>query len=206
MPYFNQAIVRIFKTGTKTPVGAGFLIGPNLVLTCAHVVEEALGKKNIQDKPEDTLTLDFPIIDKHPEYTATVDKWKPVKDKPVKGEYEDMALLKLKLKENEKLDCQPLKLVEIDDYSDIALILFGFPKTKDNGLPIKATAILEIGSGHIHINPDPDQGSVDPGFSGTAAYAKKLNGVAGPLGHVLNTQGKSVRRIEGQGMPASAVR
>jgi V8-like Glu-specific endopeptidase len=41
MPEFiNEAIVRI-RNRSREVVGSGFLVSPNLVLTCAHVIDRA---------------------------------------------------------------------------------------------------------------------------------------------------------------------
>jgi Trypsin-like peptidase domain len=44
-------------------VGAGFVVGPEKILTCAHVVARALGLADDEDPPADAeMRLDFPLI------------------------------------------------------------------------------------------------------------------------------------------------
>jgi hypothetical protein len=56
----KPCIVRIRRpTGEVT--GAGFLVGEKHILTCAHVLAEALGIAQDQvDLPEESVQLDFP--------------------------------------------------------------------------------------------------------------------------------------------------
>jgi hypothetical protein len=53
----RRAIVRIFAVkpaanGARVPVGAGFLIGNDAILTCAHVLTAALGLAAEEVGPE----------------------------------------------------------------------------------------------------------------------------------------------------------
>ncbi|GAK49823.1 peptidase S1 and S6, chymotrypsin/Hap [Candidatus Moduliflexus flocculans] len=53
----NHAIARIFAQ--RVPVGAGFLVSPRYLLTCAHVVEAALGlPKYAPDAPTQRVEFD----------------------------------------------------------------------------------------------------------------------------------------------------
>jgi hypothetical protein len=70
-------------------VGAGFLVGPRLVLTCAHVV----GDGRAAEPPESPVSLDFPTAPHAPPLEATVadGAWVPI-DADERG---DVALLRL---------------------------------------------------------------------------------------------------------------
>src|SRR5262245_64381660 len=55
------AVVRIRRGGVG--IGAGFLAAPGKVLTCAHVVAEALNLKGTPTEPPSAeLELDFPLL------------------------------------------------------------------------------------------------------------------------------------------------
>jgi len=66
----NSAYLNAFKTGiirishaNGVVVGAGFLVSPNYVLTCAHLVAQALTiPPNTPDVPTGLIDLDFPLI------------------------------------------------------------------------------------------------------------------------------------------------
>ncbi|MEZ4644869.1 MAG: hypothetical protein R3E31_19420 [Chloroflexota bacterium] len=71
----QTAIVRI-KTADNVIVGAGFLATENHILTCAHVVSDALGQPR-QEMPGAPVLLDFPFIAPGEKVTAVVTLWRP---------------------------------------------------------------------------------------------------------------------------------
>ena len=59
---YKAAIARIYRSWDGAVVGSGFLVFNGHVLTCAHVVADALGiPRNFQHCPEDLIELDFPF-------------------------------------------------------------------------------------------------------------------------------------------------
>ncbi|MGL4497897.1 MAG: hypothetical protein ACRCU2_02450, partial [Planktothrix sp.] len=85
IPEYERAIVRIFdKENNK--VGSGFLVAPGYVLTCSHVVLQAIGI-NIQSEnddcashqtpPKEAITLDFPVEATGKIFYAEVVSWLP---------------------------------------------------------------------------------------------------------------------------------
>ena len=59
----DLSIARIYGQG-GVAVGTAFLVDDRRLLTCAHVVQAALGLAEIpQEMPVDTLKLDFPLRD-----------------------------------------------------------------------------------------------------------------------------------------------
>ncbi|GAB4582101.1 MAG: hypothetical protein Fur0022_48560 [Anaerolineales bacterium] len=61
---FFLKIVRMVKGAPYIPIGAGVLIAPRLVLTCAHVINAALNRANLTQKapaPETRIPCDFPL-------------------------------------------------------------------------------------------------------------------------------------------------
>ncbi len=58
----EASLVRI-RTADGRVIGAGFLVGERHVLTCAHVVSQALGLSDSPlDPPQGLVSLDFPLI------------------------------------------------------------------------------------------------------------------------------------------------
>ncbi len=73
----TRAIARIFDTSAE-PVGAGILVGERHILTCAHVVNDALGRgKDCLDRPpfEVEIQLDFPVAAAGQQVFARVEHW-----------------------------------------------------------------------------------------------------------------------------------
>lgn len=81
---------------SRSVVGGGCLIGPDVVLTCAHVVEKALGVPglgaSLQDRPTEAVFVDFPHWPEAKPIKAFVVEggWFPPD-----GERGDVAVLKL---------------------------------------------------------------------------------------------------------------
>lgn len=57
-------------------IGAGFLVTECHVLTCAHVVSDALDKPR-QEMPTGPVQLDFPFVKAGEKGTAVVTLWQP---------------------------------------------------------------------------------------------------------------------------------
>lgn len=80
---YEKAIARIFDTNGH-PVGTGFLVAPGYVLTCAHVVLQALKLGNDhkdfssynKGKPDGIVTLDFPVSASGQIIEAIVVEWR----------------------------------------------------------------------------------------------------------------------------------
>ena len=72
----DLAVVRL-RDASGRIVGAGFLVGPERFLTCAHVMAAALGDTSAQAVPEDVeVHLDFPLVDPPGIRTAKVTMWR----------------------------------------------------------------------------------------------------------------------------------
>src|SRR6266702_5443923 len=74
----DTSLVRI-HTEAGGVAGAGFLVGERYILTCAHVIAQALGlADDAPDPPSSTVSLDFPQLASHTLLTAKVIFWDPV--------------------------------------------------------------------------------------------------------------------------------
>jgi WD40 repeat protein len=192
MSNLNHACVRILidDKSPRSPKGAGFLIAPNLVITCAHVVAEVLKiAETTAEKPTQTLFLDFPFVEQQPLQTAIVEAWYPVKNHPRMGDIEDLLAL-LRLAEN--VTTQPFTLVDLAVYLNRAVHLTGFPKTKDEGIYLQGYLREITGEGRVQIDTEQGRGSVAGGFSGGAVYDMQENGVVGIVVSI-DTYGGDVR-------------
>lgn len=186
----NHARVRILiDDKLLIPIGTGFLIAPNLVITCAHVVADVLKiAETTAEKPTQTLFLDFPFVDQQPLQTAIVEAWYPVKNHPRIGDIEDLALLRL----TENVTTLPFTLVDLAVYLNRAVHLTGFPKGKDEGIHLQGTLKEITGEGRVQIDTEQGRGSVAGGFSGGAVYDMQENGVVGIVVSI-DTYGGDVR-------------
>jgi len=76
----NTSLVRI-RAANERVVGAGFLVGERQILTCAHVVEQALGlTDHPSDAPQGLVSLDFPLSNHHGALRYYVPRQEPLPD------------------------------------------------------------------------------------------------------------------------------
>ncbi|WP_425570616.1 trypsin-like peptidase domain-containing protein [Pseudonocardia adelaidensis] len=114
-------------------VGGGFLVGPDLVATCAHVVADALGANPYSPSaPDAPVQLDFPLPEHatHPTRPgdAVVERWVPIAE----DGGGDLALL--------RLDAPPPgvrvpPLRRIERLWDHEFTVLGFPAVARSGGP-----------------------------------------------------------------------
>ena len=90
---FESCIVRIFPTEGTAPAGLGFLARPGVVVTCAHVVNAALGlHRDVAVEPGSIVRLDFPLVAPGRETQGALEVHIPRDDDAGTG---DVALLRL---------------------------------------------------------------------------------------------------------------
>ncbi|MBD1861464.1 MULTISPECIES: tetratricopeptide repeat-containing serine protease family protein [Trichocoleus] len=175
----QYAIVRIRKSSGAI-VGAGFLVHEKYVLTCAHVIAQALGiAESTPQSPSESVHLDFPLIDPAVQLTAQVVLWRPA---PVKGAsnqgHEDIAALELN--SFPPPAAKPARLLLEDDLWDHPFQAFGFPAGHDDGLWSTGVLRAKQGTGWVQVEDTKSPGGrLESGYSGTPIWDEKLNGVVG---------------------------
>ena len=110
----NNSLVRLLTDDRKParPVGGVFLAADRQILTCAHVVCDALGMDSREPQaPAETLFLDFPLLEGCPSVRAKVVQWHPVRRGAVCGETEDIAVLEVSPDTPLPKDARPAPLV-----------------------------------------------------------------------------------------------
>ena len=79
MPGIGRSTVAILGPEEVLPWGTGVLVGPRHVLTCAHVVGDALGDRNAigknEEKPEGALRVRFTVAERPTIIGAKVAEW-----------------------------------------------------------------------------------------------------------------------------------
>jgi hypothetical protein len=90
-----KSIVRIYNNKNAV-IGAGFLVNERNVLTCAHVVKDALGLGEYPERsPDGEITLDFPSFAKKSKKSKLISKvifWRSL---PKSGTDNDIAGLEI---------------------------------------------------------------------------------------------------------------
>ena len=163
--------VRVLRSGSATPAGIGFVVSDRHIVTCAHVVNTALGRKlREQDKPgrDARVQVDFPIIggpEDAPLRNCRVEAWEPPPEYGVAGG--DVAGLVLV---GEKLPhgAGPARLVEPVSVRDIPVAVFGYPDSphRTNGVWSAHRLRGAVGGGVIQLDRSLVPGAQIRGITG----------------------------------------
>ena len=169
------SIVRIYSNNGKV-VGAGFLVSPKFILTCAHVVADALGlPRKTAEMPDAEISLDFPILAAKQLFKARVVFWQPVNPDEFA---EDIAGLELESSPPEA--AQPAQLVTSDDLWKHSFKVLGFPAGQSNGVWADGELRAGLANGWVQLEGVKETGyRLEPGFSGAPIWDETLQGVAG---------------------------
>jgi hypothetical protein len=179
---FKSSIARIYHDNGSV-VGVGFLVSesPALVLTCAHVIAEALSPlANTYDLPVSKIKLDFPFVSlgsiESQKTTAKVVLWNPVGQG---NQFEDIAGLEL-------LDALPngvnaVPMHEVEDLSKQEVEIFGFPRGHgDSGVWVRSVLGGRNAKGWLQLGGVmASDYSVERGFSGAPVWDALLGGAVG---------------------------
>lgn len=127
-PHASQARIARSDAPEQT-VGCALLVTPRHVVTCAHVVADALGdrtKATAAEAPTGGVPVDLPLL-RHPfRTTGRVIRWLPMREVEDKAP-EDIAVLELA--EDAPAAAAPAPLLNLapNDYTNLPVHCFGFP-------------------------------------------------------------------------------
>lgn len=168
------SLVRIRGAGGEV-VGAGFLVAPDLVCTCAHVVTAALRiRDDTATAPSSKVHLDFPVANGFAT-TASVVGWQPRDKKSGAG---DIAALRLSSPLPAEAAVAPL--VSRVALARRAYTTVGFPNGQDAGAFSSGEFSYRVGDGSIQIWDTNVTGfRVQKGFSGGPVWDEVRRSVVG---------------------------
>ena len=174
------SIARVFsKTGV---VGAGLVISDRRVLTCAHVVRQAMGLRpgDPLDLSSAAVELDFPLVLAGTRYTARVIRiWPEMPPQaPSPDGIEDIAILELAQPVPD--DVRTPALVTVTNLWNHPFSAFGFPAGNTDGVWARGVLMRPIANRWIQVVDEQSAGfRVEPGFSGTPVQDEELGQVVG---------------------------
>lgn len=189
----RASIVRVRRDSDQQVVGVGFLldVGRKTILTCAHVVNAAIGDTKNQVKPRSLITLDFPFIDTEQRFGARVMHFFPKQH----DNTDDIAVLEL-------LDALPqgakvAQIVIADTYSSHEFGVYGFPQGfEEEGQYVEGKLQERLVNKRIQAVGTSNLGHfVEEGFSGSPVYDKELQAVVGMMMSIANEREKRVAYI-----------
>jgi hypothetical protein len=156
----HNSLVRILN-GAGKPVGVGFLAAPQVIVTCAHVIEQAVG-----DSTE--VTFDFPLLAPAEHCSGRV---------LIREDAADIAAIEPR---SLPRGVAPVRLVQSADLWGHPFRAFGCPAGYDGGVWASGVLRDRTAEGWLHIEDTKETGfAVQPGFSGGPVWDERLEGVVG---------------------------
>lgn len=180
---YEKAITRIFDAQGHV-VGTGFLVAPGYVMTCAHVVLQAIGVDFDSEQYDFAvvpvgaiITLDFPMADKRDPIKAEVlSSWRPYRI-----DRDDIATLKLLAAASQQSKPMPIIHCVCADIQAQRHAVYGF--ANDNGDRTDAYRPKSNAPGGrfqlCKSGNDPIDETIEAGFSGAPVWNYDRGGVIG---------------------------
>ncbi|MCI2419043.1 trypsin-like peptidase domain-containing protein [Saccharopolyspora sp. K220] len=149
----DPAVVRL-RDGPHV-LGAGFLIAPEVIATCAHVIGDAT-------EP----VADFPLLRSADHAVEVLERNHEL----------DVAILRLV---DPPPGALPVPARITGGVRDHRFRTFGFPRDLPDGIWVTGRLLGAQGAGRIQMAVDPDHWHIEPGFSGAPVWDEELAGVVG---------------------------
>ncbi|MTH60052.1 serine protease [Paracoccus litorisediminis] len=171
--HFPEHVARIWSSGaTPSVVGAGFLLEGRFVMTCAHVVAEALGRGKVSRcEVGEIVNLDLPSTG-HVDLCASIVAYFPMvwSDRLIDDPVADIAVLRLgdsSVSGGVMPGRVNRRLVPGQHFTT-----FGFPSGYDQGTPASGEVVVQDFWGWVQVVDKSKSGHfLTPGFSGAPAFA-----------------------------------
>ncbi|WP_203184084.1 trypsin-like peptidase domain-containing protein [Streptomyces pratensis] len=174
-----EAAVLQIRDDRGMPVGLGFLVTDELALTCAHVVNAALGTDpDVEPGAQARIDVTLPLLrtpgGDPPHGTAIVQLWLP----PRPSGDGDVAVLRLSAAVQ---GGRPIRLVNEPDLWRHPARVFGFPDGRPGGVWHSALLRARQGNGWVQADLAERGYRVSRGFSGSPVWDEELKGVVGMM-------------------------
>lgn len=182
-------LVRLPDTQGTGVAGAGVLIDPSHVLTCAHVVARQAGRSAHADGDltDDAVHVEFPFTDGAPRCAARVVRWQPIGA----DQSGDLAVLRL----DRPIEVTPAPLASPRSCQGHGFTVHGFPGGDPAARQARGTLGGASGPAGEWLQVDAGQGGwpIEHGFSGAPVFDEAAGAVVGIVamrdshrtGHVL---------------------
>lgn len=172
--------VASIRNETGDTIGTGFAVGSGTIITCAHVVLDALGL-SLSHQEAPTAPVYFVLPFRHGgdvEFAAIVDPqaWYPVAKTPRYGNPSDIALLRLPL--GTALPAN-VAIARLSNCTRIGTKVWIKGASTDE--TIRSSLSAPNAKGHIQIDPESERRVAQPGFSGAPVWAGGRGHVVGML-------------------------
>jgi V8-like Glu-specific endopeptidase len=186
---YEKSIVRIFDRNENV-IGTGFLVAPGYVLTCAHVVLQAIGikKENFAEyegQPPESIYLNFHVLASGQKIESKVVAWLPYS-----LDSGDVAALKLLT--SAPTGAKPIPLVEFEraEVENDQHSVYGFGKSHMGGRSDAYRPKANAAGGRFQLCKfgDPNDETIKSGFSGAPVWNEAKQCVIGIVATAVETQ------------------
>ena len=178
---YQLPVARIWRD--RQVVGAGFLAPRGVVVTCAHLVNDALGRGQIEtDEPTGRVRIDLPWAAPGAVFQGTVVDWRPpiAAGAPRPTPCVDIAVLQLDPVPPSELAVSAQAPAPVRE--DTGFRVMGFPDGSDAGWSARGTVRATDADGWHLVEADRSYGrTMEPGFSGAPAIADKTGSLLGMI-------------------------
>jgi hypothetical protein len=196
----RASVVRIVKPN-KQLVGMGYLVAPDTVITCAHVVASALGcRKDQLDPPDGIVEMNRPLIelagDKvYRRAQVQANGWYPAcapGEEPASG-LADIAVLRI-IDQPYTTPPALAPLAPGPQFDHLTFETYGCPKGhEENAVYTEGLTRALIGNGRILVQGTSGY-PIEPGYSGTPVWCGQVHATIGILAqdeqdHTMQTTG-----------------
>jgi WD40 repeat protein len=169
----ESAIARICQENGAI-VGTGFLISEQYVLTCAHVVADALAlNHDAVEMPQESVLLDFPY-QQITGIKAKVIDWKP-RSAAENQTGDDMALLQLET----PVSNPQIYLIGTANITGHAYHAVGFPRGYDRSVSSYGIVRDRLPGGRWQLEGEGEGIAIQDGFSGCPVWDERAKGIIG---------------------------
>jgi WD40 repeat protein len=178
------ARLRAWAPGQPT-AGLGMLVGPRHLVTCAHVVNAALGRDKRDQRrpgPADQVLLQFPLVPGGPVRTASVTSWAPP---PAAGASPgDGDVAGLELTEDAPADARPARFAAEPGRPGTVMRAFGYPgqPPREAGMWVELELKGEVAGELLQAESRSGQSvKAQPGYSGSPVWDPNTGAAGGLL-------------------------
>lgn len=168
-------VVRVLRAGSAVPAGVGFMVSDRHVLTCAHVVNTAVGRmQRDQEAPgsDVRVQVDFPLLgdpEGAPLRNCRVAMWSPP---PVSGVVGGDVAGLVFVGEGLPAGAGPARLAEAVNVREAKVDLFGYPgqPSRRDGAWVRCHLSGVVSGGMVQLDTDSEAAfRAQPGYSGSPA-------------------------------------
>jgi len=173
-------------TTEGNPAGVGFLVGISEILTCAHVVNQALGRSlRSQDRPKEVVTVEFPLVrvsgSSPVRASARVERWvAPPREGVAEGNIAVLRLADGPVPEG----IAPAVLATVAPQAGQTVEVFGYPTDppRPGGCWAEARMRGSVAGGRLQLDTsEGDALRIQPGYSGSPVCDRDSGYVVGML-------------------------